>query len=55
MSSITPVLGGGVGSGAVLAATTTLPNTGGNTIVTLAVAIAAGLLTWGALYSYVNR
>lgn len=51
------------GTGQVLGATTSsvvvgaavLPNTGGNAIVTLAFAIAAGLLTWGVLYSYANR
>lgn len=51
------------GTGQVLGATTSaavtgavvLPNTGGNTIVTLAIAIAAGLLTWGALYASANR
>lgn len=51
------------GTGQVLGATTSsavttavvLPNTGGNVFVTLAVAIAAGLLVWGGLYAYVNR
>lgn len=51
------------GTGQVLGATTSsvvagavvLPNTGGNVIVTVAVAIAAGLLTWGALYARANR
>lgn len=51
------------GTGKVLGATTSsvaagaavLPNTGGNVMVTLAIAIAAGLLTWGALYAYANR
>jgi len=51
------------GTGQVLGATTSsvvagaivLPNTGGNAIVTLAIAIVAGLLTWGALYTYANR
>jgi LPXTG-motif cell wall-anchored protein len=50
------------GTGKVLGATTSvasgavvLPNTGGNTMITLAVALAAGLLTWGALYAFNNR
>lgn len=51
------------GTGRVLGATTSsvaagavvLPNTGGNAIVTLAIAVAAGLMTWGALYAYANR
>jgi LPXTG-motif cell wall-anchored protein len=51
------------GTGKVLGACTSatgtcvavLPNTGSNIIVTLALAIAAGLLTWGALYAYANR
>lgn len=51
------------GTGTVLGATTStavtaavvLPNTGGNLMVTLAIAIAAGLLTWGGLYAYANR
>lgn len=50
------------GTGRVLGATTSsaataavLPNTGGNMFVTLAAAIAAGLLVWGALYAYANR
>jgi|GEM_PF-1360113 len=32
-----------------------LPNTGSNGIVTLAIAVVAGLLTWGVLYAYANR
>jgi len=51
------------GTGRVLGATTStvavgaavLPNTGGNVIVTLAIAIAAGLVTWGFAYAYANR
>lgn len=51
------------GTGKVLGATTssvaagavTLPKTGGNVMVTLAIAIAAGLLVWGAMYAYNNR
>jgi LPXTG-motif cell wall-anchored protein len=29
----------------------TLPNTGGNFVVTLAVSVAAGLVAWGVLYA----
>jgi LPXTG-motif cell wall-anchored protein len=51
------------GTGKVLGATTStvvtgaavLPNTGSNIVVTLAIAIAAGLLTWGGLYALMNR
>ena len=51
------------GTGRVLGATTSsvivsavvLPNTGGNTVITLAIALAAGLVTWGMLYSYSNK
>lgn len=51
------------GTGQVLGATTSsviagavvLPNTGGNAIVSIAIAVAAGLLTWGGLYAYTNR
>ena len=53
MSGTGRVLGASASTAVVSAAV--LPNTGGNVIVTLAVAIAAGLLTWGALYTYANR
>jgi len=50
------------GTGKVIGATTSsavvatvLPNTGSNVMITLAIAIFAGLLTWGALYTYANR
>jgi len=51
------------GTGKVLGATTSsvvtgavvLPNTGGSVMVSLAIAIAAGLVAWGALYAYSNR
>jgi len=33
------------------AAVVTLPNTGGNMLVTAALAVGAGLLTWGVLYA----
>lgn len=42
---IGPIVAGGTTTGAVL-----LPNTGGNLIVEIAVAVAAGLVVWGALY-----
>lgn len=33
-----------------------LPNTGvSNNIVTIAVAVAVGLLTWGVMYAHSNR
>ncbi len=53
MSGTGRVLGGSISTVAVGAAV--LPNTGGNVVVTLAIAVAAGLLTWGALYAYMNR
>jgi LPXTG-motif cell wall-anchored protein len=50
------------GTTKVLGATTTtvvvgamLPNTGSNSIVTLAIALAAGLITWGTLYAFNNK
>ena len=36
---------------AAVAAVTTLPNTGGNLVVTAAVAVGAGMLAWGVLYA----
>jgi len=45
----------GATTSSVVAGATVLPNTGGNIMVTLAIAIAAGLLMWGALYAYANR
>lgn len=47
--------GRGAMIGVVSAATTTtavatLPNTGGNIVVTIAVSVAVGLISWGALY-----
>jgi LPXTG-motif cell wall-anchored protein len=32
-----------------------LPNTGGHGVVTLALAVGAGLLTWGVLYARSSR
>lgn len=32
-------------------AAVTLPNTGGNLIITIAVSVAAGLVSWGVLYA----
>lgn len=51
------------GTGQVLGATTStvatgaliLPNTGSNSMITLAIALVAGLLTWGVLYAFANR
>lgn len=40
-----PIAAGVTTTGAVL-----LPNTGGNIIVEAAIAVAAGLVVWGALY-----
>lgn len=46
---------GGLGAGVVATVTTgaalILPNAGGNLIVDLAVAVAAGLVTWGVFYA----
>ncbi|HMH31062.1 MAG TPA: LPXTG cell wall anchor domain-containing protein [Methylomirabilota bacterium] len=53
MSGTGQVLGG-MGS-SVAAGAVVLPNTGGDTAVTMAFAVVAGLLTWGALYTYANR
>ncbi len=53
MSSTGRVLG--ASTSAVVAGAAVLPNTGGSVIVTAAVAVVAGLLTWGALYVYANR
>jgi LPXTG-motif cell wall-anchored protein len=46
--------------GAAVAATTTvgaltLPNTGGDLVVTLALSVAAGLVAWGVLYARSTR
>lgn len=50
----------GKGAGSVVAATTTvgaltLPSTGGNFVVTLAVSVAAGLIAWGVVYAARSR
>jgi hypothetical protein len=51
----------GSGSVAPVVATTatlgalTLPNTGGNLVVTLAVSVATGLVAWGVLYARAAR
>jgi hypothetical protein len=47
--------GRGAGAGLVTTAGVTtgaalLPNTGGNIVIEIAVAVAAGLVVWGALY-----
>jgi LPXTG-motif cell wall-anchored protein len=44
----------GMGAGTATVATAavlTLPNTGSSVIVTLALSVAAGLITWGIIYS----
>jgi len=46
--------------GPVVATTTTvgaitLPNTGGNVVVTLAISVAAGLVAWGVVYAHNAR
>jgi len=46
----------GKGAGPVVATTTTvggltLPNTGGNVLVSLAISVASGLVVWGVLYA----
>ncbi len=46
----------GHGAGPVVATGTTvgvlvLPNTGGNIVISLAAAVAAGLVVWGILYT----
>ena len=53
MSSTGHVLGATASTIVVGAAV--LPNTGSNAVITLAIAVAAGLLTWGVLYAYNNR
>jgi len=46
---------GGVAGPVVATATTvgalTLPNTGGNVVISLAIAVASGLVVWGVLYA----
>jgi len=37
------------------AAATVLPNTGSNMIVTIALSAAAGMVTWGVLYTLANK
>lgn len=43
----------GATTGAAVAATV-LPNTGSNSVVGLALALAVGLITWGVVYSRAN-
>ncbi len=40
---------------AAVAAITTLPNTGGNLLVTAALSVGAGLATWGVLYARAGK
>lgn len=44
------VLGACAGTVCTVAAVT-LPNTGGNLVVTAAISIAAGMVVWGVLYA----
>ncbi len=53
MSNTGKVLGATTSS--VAASAVVLPNTGGNVTITIAIAIVAGLITWGALYARANR
>ncbi len=49
LSAVTPVV-------ATAATAVILPNTGvGSNIATLAVAVLAGLITWGVMYAHANR
>ena len=50
LSPVTPVVATTATVGAL-----TLPNTGGNFVVSLAVSVAAGLVAWGVLYARVAR
>jgi LPXTG-motif cell wall-anchored protein len=43
VNSVVPVV-------ATAGAATLLPNTGSNTIVTVAISVAVGLLAWGVVY-----
>jgi hypothetical protein len=43
---VAPVVAAGTTAGAL-----TLPSTGGNFVVTLAVSVATGLVAWGVLYA----
>jgi hypothetical protein len=47
-SAVAPVA---VATGAAV----TLPNTGGNLVVNLAISAAAGLVTWGVLYAAATK
>ena len=38
-----------------VAAAATLPNTGGNWVISAAIAVGVGMLTWGALYARSGR
>lgn len=50
VSPLMPVLATTATIGAV-----TLPNTGGNLVVSLAVSVASGLVAWGVLYAHASR
>ena len=38
-----------------VAAAVTLPNTGGNWVISAAIAVGVGMLTWGVLYARTSR
>jgi LPXTG-motif cell wall-anchored protein len=42
---------GAAGAGGATTAVAVLPNTGGNVVVSIAIAVAAGLVAWGVLYA----
>lgn len=46
---------GGVCAAATTACVATLPNTGSNILLPIALSVAAGLLTWGILYARKQR
>lgn len=46
---------GAGGATAVTATVLTLPNTGGNGIITIAISVAVGLITWGLIYKRVHQ
>lgn len=44
--------GAAVAAAPVVAAAVTLPNTGSNMLISLALAVAAGMVTWGVVYAH---
>lgn len=49
------VVAGAATSTVTAAGVTVLPNTGGSFVINLAISVAAGLVTWGVLYSRAMR